>query len=146
LVKGDGDSAEKHREFYDEYLAVLDMTEEFYLQTIREVFQEDSLPSGKFMHRGRRVKPEAIHDIALLTVEGERDDISGIGQTQAAHDLCANLPGHLKVDYIQPGVGHYGVFNGSRWRSEIQPRVADFIRRHDLKGGQKVRLQLVAGE
>ena len=146
LVKGDGDSADKHREFYDEYLAVLDLTEEFYLQTIREVFQEDSLPTGKFMHRGRRVKPEAIRDVALLTVEGERDDISGIGQTQAAHDLCVGLPDHLKADYIQPGVGHYGVFNGSRWRSEIQPRVADFIRRHDLRGGQKVRLQLVAGE
>ncbi len=146
LVKGDGDSAEKHREFYDEYLAVLDMTEEFYLQTIKEVFQEDSLPQGKFFHRGRRVKPEAIRDVALLTVEGERDDISGIGQTQAAHDLCSNLPEHLKVDYIQPGVGHYGVFNGSRWRSEIQPKVAEFIRKHDLRGGQKVRLQLVAGE
>jgi poly(3-hydroxybutyrate) depolymerase len=146
LVKGDGDSAEKHREFYDEYLAVLDMTEEFYLQTIREVFQEDSLSKGAFMHRGRRVKPEAIGDIALLTVEGERDDISGIGQTQAAHDLCFNLPDYLKADYIQPGVGHYGVFNGTRWRSEIQPRVADFIRKHDLKGGQKARLQLVAGE
>lgn len=146
LVKGDGDSAEKHREFYDEYLAVLDMTEEFYLQTIKEVFKEDSLPQGKFFHRGRRVKPEAIRDVALLTVEGERDDISGIGQTQAAHDLCSNLPEHLKVDYIQPGVGHYGVFNGSRWRSEIQPKVAEFIRKHDLRGGQKVRLQLVAGE
>jgi poly(3-hydroxybutyrate) depolymerase len=146
LVKGDGDNAEKHREFYDEYLAVLDMTEEFYLQTIKEVFQEDSLPQGKFYHRGRRVAPEAIRDIALLTVEGERDDISGIGQTQAAHDLCVNLPEHLKVDHIQPGVGHYGVFNGSRWRSEIQPKVADFIKKHDLRGGQKVRLQLVAGE
>lgn len=146
LVKGDGDSAEKHREFYDEYLAVLDMTEEFYLQTIRDVFQNDSLPKGEFMHRGRRVKPETIRDVALLTVEGERDDISGIGQTQAAHDLCVNLPDHLKVDYIQPGVGHYGVFNGTRWRSEIQPKVADFIKKHDLRGGQKVRLQLVAGE
>ena len=130
LVKGDGDSADKHRTFYDEYLSVLDMTEEFYLQTIREVFQEHSLPEGKFMHRGQRVKPEAIKDIALLTVEGEKDDISGIGQTQAAHDLCSNLPASMQEDYIQPGVGHYGVFNGSRWKNEIQPRVASFIRTH----------------
>jgi poly(3-hydroxybutyrate) depolymerase len=131
LVAGDGDSADKHRKFYDEYLSVLDLTEEFYLQTIREVFQEFSLAEGKFMHRGRRVKPEAIHDIALMTVEGENDDISGIGQTQAAHDLCVNIPESMKLDYIQPGVGHYGVFNGSRWRNEIQPRLAKFIKKHD---------------
>lgn len=144
LVKGDGDSAEKHRAFYDEYLSVLDMTEEFYLQTIREVFQEHSLPDGKFVHRGRRVKPEAITDIALMTVEGENDDISGIGQTQAAHDLCVNLPDYLQEDYVQPGVGHYGVFNGSRWRSEIQPRIEAFARKHDLAGGRRERLRVVA--
>jgi poly(3-hydroxybutyrate) depolymerase len=131
LVEGDGDSADKHRKFYDEYLSVLDLTEEFYLQTIKDVFQEFSLPEGKFMHHGRRVKPEAITDIALMTVEGENDDISGIGQTQAAHDLCANIPTEMKLDHIQPGVGHYGVFNGSRWRKEIQPRLAKFIREHD---------------
>ena len=131
LVEGDGDSADKHRNFYDEYLSVLDLTEEFYLQTIREVFQEFSLPEGNFMHRGRRVRPEAITDIALMTVEGENDDISGIGQTQAAHDLCGNIPSEMKFDYIQPGVGHYGVFNGSRWRTEIQPRLAKFIIEHD---------------
>ena len=128
LVEGDGDSAEKHRQFYDEYLSVLDMTEEFYLQTIREVFQEHSLAEGKFMHHGQRVKPEAITDIALMTVEGENDDISGIGQTQAAHDLCRNIPEHMQLDYVQPKVGHYGVFNGSRWRTEIQPKVAKFMR------------------
>ena len=128
LVDGDGDSAEKHRSFYDEYLSVLDMTEEFYLQTIKDVFQEHSLADGKFMHRGELVRPEAITDIALMTVEGEKDDISGIGQTQAAHDLCSNLSAKKKLDYIQPSVGHYGVFNGSRWRTEIQPRVRDFIR------------------
>lgn len=127
LVEGDGDSAEKHRRFYDEYLSVLDMTEEFYLQTIREVFQEHTLAEGKAMHRGRRIKPEAITDIALMTVEGEKDDISGIGQTQAAHDLCVNIPAGLQFDYIQPDVGHYGVFNGSRWRNEIQPKVAKFM-------------------
>lgn len=131
LVAGDGDGADKHRAFYDEYLSVLDMTEEFYLQTIREVFQEHSLAEGKAMHRGQRIKPEAITDIALMTVEGEKDDISGIGQTQAAHDLCTNLPEDLQLDYIQPGVGHYGVFNGSRWRSEIQPKVATFIEAHE---------------
>ncbi|MGE0407834.1 MAG: polyhydroxyalkanoate depolymerase [Amphiplicatus sp.] len=144
LVEDDGDSAEKHRKFYDEYLSVLDMTEEFYLQTIKEVFQDFSLAEGKFMHRDRLVRPEAIVDAALLTIEGEKDDISGIGQTQAAHDLCVNLPAHLKVDYIQPKVGHYGVFNGSRWRTEIQPKIQDFIRKHDLKAGARPRLKLVA--
>lgn len=128
LVKGDGDSTEKHRTFYDEYLSVLDMSEEFYLQTIRDVFQQHTLAKGEFMHRGRLVRPEAIRDIALMTVEGENDDISGIGQTQAAHDLCVNIPDALQRDYIQPEVGHYGVFNGSRWRKEIQPRVAEFMR------------------
>ena len=128
LVKGDGDSADKHRTFYDEYLSVLDMTEEFYLQTIHEVFQEHTLARGMMRHRDRLVRPEKITDIALMTVEGENDDISGIGQTQAAHDLCTNLPAELRLDRIQPGVGHYGVFNGSRWRNEIQPRVRDFMR------------------
>lgn len=142
LVKGDGDSADKHRTFYDEYLSVLDLTEEFYLQTIRDVFQEHALPEGKFMHRGRRVKPEAIEDVALLTIEGEKDDISGIGQTQAAHDICVNIPDHLKADHIQPGVGHYGVFNGSKWRSEIQPKIAAFIRKFDAKGAAR-RLRVV---
>ncbi|MBI1391231.1 MAG: polyhydroxyalkanoate depolymerase [Alphaproteobacteria bacterium] len=130
LVKGDGDSADKHRAFYDEYLSVLDLTEEFYLQTIREVFQEHTLAEGKFMHRGVRVDPGAIRDVGLMTVEGENDDISGIGQTQAAHDLCVNLDESMRIDHVQPGVGHYGVFNGSRWRTEIQPKIAGFIRTH----------------
>jgi poly(3-hydroxybutyrate) depolymerase len=129
LMDGDGDSAEKHLEFYDEYLSVLDLTEEFYLQTVDVVFQRYLLPKGELHHRGRRVKPEAITDIGLLTVEGENDDISGIGQTQAAHDLCANLPAALKEDYVQPHVGHYGVFNGRRFRDEIYPRVRAFVRR-----------------
>ncbi len=143
LVEGDGDSADKHRGFYDEYLSVMDMTEEFYLQTIREVFQEHSLADGKAMHHGERIKPEAITDIALMTVEGEKDDISGIGQTQAAHDLCANIPEKMKIDYIQPGVGHYGVFNGSRWRSEIQPKLAEFIASHE-KTAAKTGAKLAA--
>lgn len=129
LVKGDGDSERAHREFYDEYLSVLDMPAEYYLQTLKVVFQEFHLPLGKMMHRGRLVDPSKIRKTALLTVEGEKDDISGIGQTQAAHDLCTNIPESKQMDYIQPGIGHYGVFNGSRWREEIQPRVAAFIRK-----------------
>ena len=131
LVKGDGDSAEKHLEFYDEYLSVLDLTEEFYLQTIDIVFQQHLLPKGELTHRGRLVNPEAITDVALMTVEGENDDISGIGQTQAAHALCSGLPETMKEDYVQPNVGHYGVFNGRRFREEIYPRVRDFIRKND---------------
>lgn len=144
LVEGDGDSADKHRSFYDEYLAVLDMTEEFYLQTIREVFQEHTLANGTFMHHGRRVKPEAITDIALMTVEGENDDISGIGQTQAAHDLCPNIPDNMQLDYIQPNVGHYGVFNGSRWRNEIQPKVAKFMRMAEKEALKRAPMKAAA--
>lgn len=128
LIKGDGDSAQKHRDFYDEYLSVMDLTEEFYIQTLVEVFQEYSLARGLMMHRGRRVDPGAITKTALLTVEGENDDISGIGQTQAAHDICVNIPGAMRRDYIQPGVGHYGVFNGRRFQIEIYPRMREFMR------------------
>jgi poly(3-hydroxybutyrate) depolymerase len=131
LVKGDGDSADKHLEFYDEYLSVLDLTEEFYLQTIDIVFQQHLLPKGELTHRGQRVRPDLITDIGLMTIEGENDDISGIGQTQAAHGLCSALPEDLKEDYVQPGVGHYGVFNGRRFREEIYPRVRDFILKCD---------------
>jgi poly(3-hydroxybutyrate) depolymerase len=129
LMDGDGDSAEKHNEFYDEYLAALDLTEEFYLQTVDVVFQRYLLPKGELEHCGRLVRPSLIQDIGLLTVEGENDDISGIGQTQAAHTLCSGLPSELKEDYVQPHVGHYGVFNGRRFRDEIYPRVRAFIRR-----------------
>jgi poly(3-hydroxybutyrate) depolymerase len=128
LVKGDGDDAQKHRDFYDEYLSVMDLTEEFYIQTLVEVFQKYSLANGTMMHRGVLVDPNAITRTALLTVEGENDDISGIGQTQAAHDLCVNIPEAMQRDYIQPGVGHYGVFSGRRFKSEIYPRMRDFIR------------------
>ena len=131
LVKGDGDSADKHLEFYDEYLSVLDLTEEFYLQTIDIVFQQHLLPKGELTHRGQRVRPDLITDIGLMTVEGENDDISGIGQTQAAHALCSALPESMKEDYVQPNVGHYGVFNGRRFREEIYPRVRDFILKSD---------------
>ena len=128
LIEGDCDSVSKHREFYNEYLSVLDLTKEYYLQTISEIFQKHSLAVGEFYHHGTLVKPEAITKVALMTVEGENDDISGIGQTQAAHDLCVNIPQNMQFDYIQPGVGHYGVFNGTRFRTEIQPRLRDFMR------------------
>src|SRR5436190_2875335 len=108
LMDGDGDSADKHLEFYDEYLAALDLTEEFYLQTVDVVFQRYLLPKGELEHRGRIVRPDLITDIGLLTVEGENDDISGIGQTQAAHALCPGIPEAMKHDYVQPVVGHYG--------------------------------------
>ena len=127
LVVGDGDSADAHKRFYDEYLAVMDLTAEYYLQTIDVVFQRHALPERTMMHRGVRVDTSAIKHTALMTVEGELDDISGIGQTQAAHELFSNVPAAKQVDYIQPGVGHYGVFNGSRWRSEIAPRIRQFI-------------------
>ncbi len=130
MVKDDGDSAEKHREFYDEYLAVMDLTAEFYLQTVETVFVRHALPKGEMRHRGERVDPGAIRNTALLTVEGENDDISGVGQTQAAQDLCINIPDSRRAHYLQPKVGHYGVFNGSRFRAEIAPRIIDFIRTH----------------
>ncbi len=136
LLAGDGESADKHREFYDEYLSVLDLTEEFYLQTIDIVFQQHLLPRGLLEHRGRKVRTEAIQDVALMTVEGENDDISGIGQTQAAHGLCSGLSADKKVDYVQPKVGHYGVFHGRRFREEIYPRMRDFIATHDVVGAK----------
>ena len=129
LVKEDGDAADKHREFYDEYLSVHHQTQEFYLQTIDIVFQKYLLPRGELVHRGRLVKPELISDIALMTVEGAHDDISGVGQTQAAHGLCSGIPDEMKELYVHPDVGHYGVFNGGRFRRDIYPRARDFIRR-----------------
>jgi poly(3-hydroxybutyrate) depolymerase len=126
LVKHDGDSAQKHREFYDEYLAVMDLAAEFYLQTVDTVFVRHALPKGQMTHRGRAVDPAAIRRVALLTIEGEHDDISGVGQTEAAHRLCVNIPPERKAHWLQPAVGHYGVFNGSRFRAEIVPRISDF--------------------
>ncbi|TYR31508.1 polyhydroxyalkanoate depolymerase [Mesorhizobium microcysteis] len=130
LVKDDGDSAEKHRDFYDEYLAVMDLTAEFYLQTVETVFVNHDLPKGQMKHRGELVDLTAVRNVALFTVEGENDDISGLGQTQAAHDLCVNIPDAMRAHYMQPKVGHYGVFNGSRFRAEIVPRIADFMASH----------------
>jgi poly(3-hydroxybutyrate) depolymerase len=127
LVKGDGDLVDKHREFYDEYLAVMDLAAEYYLQTVETVFIRHALPKGEMTHRGRPVDPSKITRVALMTVEGENDDISGLGQTEATHGLCTSIPNHRRVHYMQKGVGHYGVFNGSRFRSEIVPRINDFM-------------------
>lgn len=130
LVDGDGDSAEKHREFYDEYNAVMDLDAKFYLDTVDAVFIKHDLPNGNLTHHNKKVKPQDITDIALFTVEGEKDDISGVGQTEAAHFICAGLDKKLRQHYVQPNVGHYGVFNGSRFRKEIAPRIIKFARDH----------------
>ena len=127
LVKGDGDKVEKHRDFYDEYLAVMDLTAEYYLQTVDQVFVKHALPKGEMRHRGQLVEPASISRVALMTVEGENDDISGLGQTEATHGLCPRIPADRRVHYVQQGVGHYGVFNGSRFRSEIVPRISAFM-------------------
>ncbi len=131
LVKGDGDSADKHREFYDEYLSVMDLTAEFYLQTVDTVFLRHALPKGEMLHHGEPVDPRAITRTPILTIEGEKDDISGIGQTKAAHTLSPNLPDEKHRHYEQSDVGHYGVFNGSRFRKEIAPRICAFVREWD---------------
>jgi len=130
LLRGDGDSADQHRAFYDEYRAVMDLPAEYYLQTVQKVFQEHQLAVGTFHHRGELVDPGAITNCALMTVEGGKDDISGVGQTRAAQDLCHALPDDMREHYEQPDVGHYGVFNGRRWRQEIAPRIKAFIARH----------------
>ena len=141
LVKGDGDLVDKHREFYDEYLAVMDLTAEFYLQTVDVVFVKLALPKGEMKHRGKPVDPSKIERVALMTVEGENDDISGLGQTEATHGLCSSIPEGRRVHYVQKGVGHYGVFNGSRFRSEIVPRISDF-----MKSSGHSKLALAAAE
>jgi poly(3-hydroxybutyrate) depolymerase len=127
LVRGDGESAAAHRRFYDEYTTVMDLPADFYLQTIRKVFQDHELPLGTFVSRDRAVEPAAIERTALLCVEGENDDICAVGQTAAALDLCSGLPASMKHHHLQPKVGHYGVFNGKRWRTEIYPRIRDVI-------------------
>jgi len=127
LVNGETDKADAARSFYNEYFAVLDLPAEFYLETVRTTFQEFSLPLGKLEYRGRRVKPEMIKRTALLTVEGERDDICGFGQTLAAQELCSGLRPYLKRHHMQAGVGHYGVFSGKRWEKQIYPVVQNHI-------------------
>lgn len=139
LVKGDGDSAEKHREFYDEYLAVMDLPADYYLQTIDAVFVKHALPKGEMIYRGQRIDPGVIRCVALMTVEGEKDDITGIGQCSAAHKLCRNLPKSKKKHHLQPKVGHYGIFNGSRYKADIVPEITAFVHRHDVRGGSRIK-------
>ena len=131
LVQGDGESADAHRKFYDEYNAVLDMPAEYYIDTIKTVFQDFALPKGRMFVREELVRPAAITKTALLTIEGEFDDISGNGQTAAAHDLCTKIPAKMKDHFMVPKVGHYGIFSGRRWREVIYPHIRGFIQKHD---------------
>jgi len=141
LVRGDEESAESHREFYDEYNAVLDMPAEYYLDTIKKVFQEFALVNGTWVVEGKPVCPQAIEGTALLTIEGELDDISGAGQTKAAHELCTGIPEAHHFHYDAVGAGHYGIFSGRRWRDMVYPRVREFIAGYDcapaLRNGGK---------
>ncbi|MGO9485631.1 MAG: polyhydroxyalkanoate depolymerase [Rhodomicrobium sp.] len=147
LVRGDGDSIDKHKEFYDEYLAVMDLAAEYYLQTIDQVFVKHQLPKGEMFHRGQLIDLTAIRRTAIMTIEGEKDDITGLGQCEAALHLCTNLPRSKKVHYTQVGVGHYGIFNGSRYRNEIVPRIAGFMSDHDVRGsGLHWLMHRLAGE
>ncbi len=130
LVKGDDESADATMRFYDEYRSVCDMTSEFYLQTIDVVFQSHALPKGEMMHRGRRVDPAAITDTAILAIEGEKDDISGLGQTKAALTIATKLPAKMKKYHMAEDVGHYGIFNGSKWRNRIAPVLEEWIATH----------------
>jgi poly(3-hydroxybutyrate) depolymerase len=132
LVEGNGESAEATKEFYAEYRAVCDMTAEFYLQTVDVVFQRHLLPKGEMTHRGSKVDPTAITDVGILAIEGERDDISGVGQTKAALDISTKLPAKLKQYHLAKAVGHYGIFHGSKWRDRIAPVLEKWIAQHDL--------------
>ncbi len=138
LVRGDGDSALKHKEFYDEYLAVMDLAAEFFLQTVDTVFIRHALPKGLMTHRGQPIDARAIRRVALMTIEGEKDDITGVGQCHAAHVLCGSLDNTKRRHREQMGVGHYGIFNGSRFSAEILPDMLDFIRQNDRRAGNAV--------
>ena len=144
LIKGDGDSVDKHREFYDEYLAVMDLIAEFYLQTIDAVFVRNALPRGDLMHRGRQVDLKQIRRVPIMTIEGEKDDITGLGQCRVALNLCSNLPNNDKLHLQCSGVGHYGIFNGSRFRSEIAPKIGEFVRRYDSRVSTLTGIQIPA--
>ncbi len=143
LLRGDLEDAEAHRKFYDEYNAVLDMPALFYLETIEKVFQQFLLPRGLWNVAGEQVDPGAIRHSALLTIEGELDDISGLGQTEAAHDLCSNIPANRRAHQVIQGAGHYGIFSGRRWRETVYPQVRDFIRQFDQPAKAKVQLRSV---
>lgn len=130
LIKGDDDSAEAHRQFYNEYNAVVDLPADYYLETIKTVFQEYQLAKGTWEIEGKLVRPQDIKTVALFTVEGELDDISGPGQTQAAHDICTGIPANRQRDFVAPNCGHYGIFSGRRWREVVYPEIAKFIQKH----------------
>ena len=144
MVSGDSEKAETVKLFYDEYFAVMDLPADFYLETIRSIFQEYHLPRGVFQYRGRTVHPAAIRRTPLFTVEGEKDDICSIGQTLAAQDICSGLPPYMKQHHMQAGVGHYGVFNGRRWENEIYPRLRDFIHASESLGLSPVPTPIAA--
>jgi polyhydroxyalkanoate depolymerase len=127
LARGEVEKAKVTKDFYDEYFAVLDLPAEFYLETVQRVFQEARLAKGTLELCGTRVEPSAIRRTALLTVEGERDDICSLGQTAAAHDLCTGIKPYMKRHHMQPGVGHYGVFSGKRWEEQVYPIVRNLI-------------------
>ncbi|MCU0923803.1 MAG: polyhydroxyalkanoate depolymerase, partial [Burkholderiaceae bacterium] len=145
LVRGDEESAESHREFYDEYNAVLDMPAEYYLDTIKKVFQEFALVNGSWVIDGQPVRPQDIRHTALLTVEGELDDISGAGQTKAAHELCSGIPAEHRFHYDAAGAGHYGIFSGRRWREMVYPRVRSFIADYEKGAKPTARTKPAAG-
>jgi len=128
LIEGDGDSVDAHNKFYDEYMAVMDVTAEFYLETVEKIFKEHAIPNGTMDWRGELITPDAIENCALMTVEGELDDISAPGQTMATHNLCSNIPTEKHLDLLQENVGHYGIFNGRHWRNTIKPAIGKFIR------------------
>ncbi|MFZ4124451.1 MAG: polyhydroxyalkanoate depolymerase [Rickettsiales bacterium] len=130
LVQGDGEKAQSHRDFYNEYLAVADLPAEYYLQTIEEVFHKHSLPEGKLMHYDQRVRPDAITKTAILAIEGELDDISGLGQTKAALEVTKNLSDAKKKYHMAPQVGHYGIFNGRKWREQVRPVITQWIEKN----------------
>jgi poly(3-hydroxybutyrate) depolymerase len=129
LIRGDDGSAESHRQFYDEYNAVLDLPAEYYLDTIKTVFQDFALVNGSWEVGGALVRPQDITTSAMLTIEGELDDISGAGQTRAAHELCTGIPKGRQFHYDVEGAGHYGIFAGRRWREKVYPEVKAFIAR-----------------
>ena len=129
-MRGDGEDADAHRKFYDEYNSVMDLPADYYLDTINMVFLEQHLPHGKLMVNGKSVRPEAIRDTALFTIEGELDDISPPGQTRAAHELCSRIPAHERQHLTVKGVAHFGLFAGKRFRDEVYPHIRDFIHKH----------------
>ena len=139
LVRGDGDNADSHRDFYDEYNAVLDMPAEYYLDTIKTVFQDFALVNGTWKVKGQLVRPQDIAATALLTIEGELDDISGAGQTRAAHELCTGIAKERKFHYDAMGAGHYGIFSGRRWREHVYPEVREFIATHQTSTAKRTR-------